>query len=59
MNRCYWCNEPRHRSDLRILDDKFFCHPDLTNCKKEYEHDTLPGINIDRAQIRALGSTSF
>lgn len=54
---CHWCGFVYPMAERRLIDGKAFCTGN--KCRTEYYESTAPGINVDRAQIRALGSTSY
>jgi hypothetical protein len=54
---------------MLVVDDKLMCHRDVDNCIEIYIDSTQPGkepdnrqpdmFNVDRAQIKALGTTTY
>ena len=54
--RCSHCHAVRAKNDIIFVDDVPICRQG--DCKDAYYNKTRPGINIDRAQLRALGRSS-
>lgn len=58
IHRCHICNEPEFEEKMIEYNDHFFCGIYCRTIQGRKDDANLNVINIDRAQLRALGSRS-